>query len=179
MDSFHHWTPQWNFLCHTWLLKLKTVDLCPIHTCSGTPEVFQPRPVDRIAGLRPCRVFSQTSSLLRHLSRTGLLGSGRDSPGLSEPPLQRSWRYILSRACFLAPIQAHNERSLYPPQPGATRSTLFTLLPFTHSSCSSPNDAGPGYWWSKAGREPFTLSGRTSIQAIFCLLKLNSITLRT
>lgn len=30
-----------------------------------------------------------------------------------------------------------------PHQPGATPSALFTLLPFTRSSCSSPNDAGP------------------------------------
>lgn len=61
-----------------------------------------------------------------------------------KPQLQHSWRYILSIACFLAPLQTHNEWSRSP-QPGATPSTLFTLLPFTHSSCSSPNEAGPSY----------------------------------
>lgn len=95
------------------------------------------------------------TSLSCHLRGTGLLGPApADKHTFSahpKPQLQRSWRYILSSACFLAPIQTHNEWSRSP-QPGATPSTLFTLLPFTHSSCSSPNDAGPSYWWSKAGR---------------------------
>lgn len=89
-----------------------------------------------------------------------------------KPQLQRSWRYILSSACFLAPVQTHNEWSR-PPQPGATPSTLFTLLPFTHSSCSSPNDAGPSYWWSKAGRELFSLWLHFKLGPF---LKLNFIT---
>lgn len=100
------------------------------------------------------------TSLSCHLRGTGLLGpSPTDKHTFSanpKPQLQRSWRYILSSACFLAPIQTHNEWSRSP-QPGATPSTLFTLLPFTHSSCSSPNDAGPSYQWSKADRELFSL----------------------
>lgn len=73
-------------------------------------------------------------------------------PVCFEPQLRRSQWYILSAGCHLAPLPPHNERS-HSPQPGATPSTLFTLLPFTHSSCSSPNEAGPGQRWSKAGSE--------------------------
>lgn len=77
-------------------------------------------------------------------------------PAHPKPQLQHSWRYILSSACILAPIQTHNDWSRSP-QPGATPSTLFTLLPLTHSSCSSPNDAGPRHRCSEAGREQFSL----------------------
>lgn len=92
-----------------------------------------------------------------------------------EPQLQRSWRYILSSACFLASTQTRNEWSRSP-QPGATPSALFTLLPFTHSSCSSPNDAGLSYWWSKAGRELFLSLARLQTKPLSAFLKLNFIT---
>lgn len=99
------------------------------------------------------------TSLSCHLCGTGLSGPApTDKHTFSahpKPQLQHSWRYILSTACFLAPIQPHNEWSRSP-QPGASPSTLFTLLPFTRSSCSSPNDAGPSYCWSKAGLELFS-----------------------
>lgn len=104
------------------------------------------------------------SALVSH--GTGLLGlAPADKHTFSahpKPQLQHGWRYILSTACFLAPVQPHNEWSRSPPpppQPGATPSTLFTLLPFTHSSCSSPNDAGPNYCWSNAGRTALFLAG--------------------
>ena len=125
---------------------LQTVSLGNIPTRFSLPSLQPPPDLD----------LTQLSPPWDWIGKPGLDRQTHIFCAHPKPQLQRSWRYILSSACFLAPIQTHNEWSRSP-QPGATPSTLFTLLPFTHSSCSSPNDAGPSYWLEQ-GKQGAVLS---------------------
>lgn len=106
-----------------------------------------------------------------------LIGPGRKTHTRAHTSLPACSCGAVGGTSCLVRVSWHTRRlvmsGIVPPQPGATPSTLFTRLPFTHSSCSSPNDGG------QAGSCSLALSpGRTSNPALCRLREWNFITLK-
>lgn len=93
-----------------------------------------------------------------------------------KPQLQHSWQYILSSACFLAPIQTCNEWSRPPNQvplgPHYSHFYLLHTAAVDHLIMLDPATDRA----SQAGSCSFY--SYTSNKAIFCLWKWNFITLK-